>query len=91
MPRQELIDMTRSLVSHGAAGTMELADDVVRIPASAYTDEALFEREKKQIFRRLPLMVAPSCELPNPGDYKAMDICGVPLLLTRQKDGTVGA
>lgn len=91
MPRQELIDMTRSLVSHGAAGTMELADEVVRIPASAYTDEALFEREKKQIFRRLPLMVAPSCELPNPGDYKAMDICGVPLLLTRQKDGTVGA
>ena len=91
MSRQELIDMTRSLVAHGAEGTMELADEVVRIPASAYTDEALFEREKQQIFRRLPLMVAPSCELPNPGDYKAMDICGVPLLLTRQKDGAVGA
>ncbi|WFL77668.1 SRPBCC family protein [Altererythrobacter arenosus] len=91
MSRQQLIDMTRSLVAHGEAGTMELADDVVRIPASSYTDEALFEREKKQIFRRLPLMVAPSCELPNPGDYKAMDICGVPLLLTRQKDGSVGA
>ena len=70
---------------------MELADEVVRIPASAYTDEALFEREKRQIFRRLPLMVAPSCELPQPGDFKAMDICGVPLLLTRQKDGSVGA
>ena len=91
MSRQELIDMTRSLVAHGAAGTMEYAEDVVRIPAASYTDEALFEREKKQIFRRLPLMVAPSCELPNLGDYKAMDICGVPLLLTRQKDGTVGA
>ncbi|MEO1648886.1 MAG: aromatic ring-hydroxylating dioxygenase subunit alpha, partial [Pseudomonadota bacterium] len=25
------------------------------------------------------------------GDYKAMDICGVPLLLTRQRDGSVGA
>ena len=91
MSRQELIDMTRSLVEHGAAGTMELADEVVRVPASSYTDEELFEREKKQIFRRLPLMVAPSCELPEPGDYKAMDICGVPLLLTRQKDGTIGA
>mgnify|MGYP000178640513 CR=1 FL=1 len=30
-------------------------------------------------------------ELPEPGDYKAMDICGVPLLLTRQRDGSVGA
>jgi phenylpropionate dioxygenase-like ring-hydroxylating dioxygenase large terminal subunit len=91
MARNTLIEMTRSLIAHGDAGTMELADEVVRIPASAYTDEALFEREKRQIFRRLPLMVAPSCELPEPGDFKAMDICGVPLLLTRQKDGTVAA
>ncbi len=91
MSRQQLIDMTRSLVAHGTAGTMEYADEVVSVPASAYTDEALFEREKKQIFRRLPLMVAPSCEIPEPGDYKAMDICGVPLLLARQKDGTIAA
>lgn len=91
MARNTLIEMTRSLIAHGDAGTMELADEVVRIPASTYTDEALFEREKRQIFRRLPLMVAPSCEIPEPGDYKAMDICGVPLLLTRQKDGTVAA
>ena len=91
MAQDNLISMTRSLVAHGMAGTMELADDVVRIPAASYTDPDLFELEKKQIFRRLPLMVAPSCELPEPGDYKAMDICGVPLLLTRQKDGTVAA
>lgn len=89
MSREELVAMTRNLVAHGAADTMEYADEVVRVPASTYTDEALFEREKKNIFRRLPLMVAPSCELPNPGDYKAMDICGVPLLLARQKDGEV--
>lgn len=91
MSREKLIEMTRSLVAHGAADTMEYADEVVRVPASAYTDEDLFEREKRQIFRRLPLMVAPSCEIPQAGDYKAMDICGVPLLLTRKKDGTVGA
>lgn len=91
MAHDNLVSMTRSLVAHGMAGTMELADEVVRIPASTYTDPDLFELEKKRIFRRLPLMVAPSCELPEPGDYKAMDICGVPLLLTRQKDGTVAA
>ncbi|MBA4165471.1 MAG: (2Fe-2S)-binding protein, partial [Erythrobacter sp.] len=91
MSRETLVAMTRNLVAHGAADTMEYADDIVRVPASAYTDPALFEIEKKQIFRRLPLMVAPSCELPNPGDFKAMDICGVPLLLSRQKDGSMGA
>ncbi|MFL0355305.1 SRPBCC family protein [Erythrobacter sp. GH1-10] len=91
MSREELVSMTRSLVEHGAADTMNYADEIVRIPAASYTDPELFEREKRNIFRRLPLMVAPSCELPEPGDYKAMDICGVPLLLTRQRDGTVGA
>jgi phenylpropionate dioxygenase-like ring-hydroxylating dioxygenase large terminal subunit len=91
MSRQKLIAMTRSLIAHGAAGTMDYAETVLRVPASTYTDEALFAREKQQIFRRLPLMVAPSCELPRPGDYKAMDICGVPLLLSRQKDGSMGA
>ncbi len=89
MSRQTLIDMTRSLIAHGEADTMELADEVVRIPASAYTDPALFELEKKNIFKRLPLMVAPSCELPEPGDFKAMDICGVPVFLSRQKTGEV--
>jgi len=89
MSRDQLIAMTRSLIAHGEAGTIEQADDVLRVPASAYIDEDLFETEKKRIFRRLPLMVAPSCELPEPGDYKAMEICGVPLLLTRQKDGSV--
>jgi phenylpropionate dioxygenase-like ring-hydroxylating dioxygenase large terminal subunit len=91
MSRAELVAMTRSLIAHGDAGTMELADDVLQVPASAYTDEALFEQEKRRIFRRLPLMVAPSCEIPAPGDYKAMDICGVPLLPSRQPDGSVSA
>ncbi len=91
MSREELISMTRNLVAHGAADTMEYADGVVRVPASTYTDPELFELEKQNIFKRLPLMVAPSCELPEPGDYKAIDICGVPLLLTRQRDGSVGA
>lgn len=91
MPRDQLISMTRNLIAHGAADTMEYADDIVRVPASTYTDPDLYELEKRNVFRRLPLMVAPSCELPEPGDYKAMDICGVPLLLTRQRDGTVSA
>ncbi len=89
MSRQELIEMTRSLIAHGEADTMELADSVVSVPSSAYTDPALFEDEKNKIFKRLPLMVAPSCELPNPGDFKAMDICGVPVFLSRQKTGEV--
>ena len=38
MSRQQLLEMTRSLVEHGKADRMELGDDVVAIPASDYTD-----------------------------------------------------
>ena len=91
MAQAQLLDMTRSLIEHGRAETMELTDGVLKVPAASYTDPELFEREKRRIFRRLPLMLAPSCELPEPGDYKAMDVAGVPVLLTRQKDGSVAA
>ena len=89
--RVQLLEMTRSLIAHAQAGTIDQAPSVARIPVSAYTDPALFELEKKRIFRRLPLMLAPSCELPEPGSYKAMTVVGVPVLLTRQKDGSVAA
>jgi phenylpropionate dioxygenase-like ring-hydroxylating dioxygenase large terminal subunit len=91
MARDELIAMTRSLVAHGVAGTMELADAVLRVPAATYTDPERFEAEKARIFRRLPLMLAPTCELPEPGAYKAMEVAGVPVLLVRQRDGSVAA
>lgn len=91
MARDQLLDMTRSLIAHGKAGTMELADDIVRIPASAYTDPDLYELEKRRIFRRLPLMLALTCEVPEPGCYKAMEVAGVPVLITRRADGSVAA
>ena len=91
MSRVQLLEMTRSLIAHAQAGTIDQAPAVARIPVSAYTDPALFELEKKRIFRRLPLMLAPACELPEPGSYKAITVVGVPVLLTRQKDGSVAA
>ncbi|MEO9636160.1 MAG: aromatic ring-hydroxylating dioxygenase subunit alpha [Parasphingorhabdus sp.] len=91
MSRQQLLEMTRSLVEHGKADTMELTDDVVAVPVADYIDEDRFELEKDRIFKRLPLMMAPSCELPEPGCYKAMEMAGIPVLMTRQKDGTAQA
>lgn len=53
MPSPQLYEMTRSLIAHGRAGTMELADEVVKVAASSYTDPALFDLEKAKIFKRL--------------------------------------
>jgi len=65
------------------------AETTMNVPASAYTDPGIWEREMDSIFKRLPILVALSVELPKPGDYKAVEIVGKPLLITRLEDGSV--
>lgn len=91
MSRDLLFEMTRQLVDHGQNDTMALVDAPKSVPARNYTDREIFDQERKQIFRRLPLMLAPSCELRESGDYKTLEIAGVPVLLTRQSDGRAQA
>ncbi|MEM6833039.1 MAG: aromatic ring-hydroxylating dioxygenase subunit alpha [Sphingomonadales bacterium] len=91
MGKEILRDQLRELVAYGKANDVRLVDDIAKIPAASYTDPALFEAEKQKVFRRLPLMLAPSCEIPQPGMYKAMTVADVPVLITRKKDGSVGA
>ncbi|MEM7568661.1 MAG: aromatic ring-hydroxylating dioxygenase subunit alpha [Pseudomonadota bacterium] len=91
MSKEVLKGQLRDLIAHGEAGTMRQAESVIKIPARTYTDPERYELEKRQVFRRLPLMLAPSCELPEPGSYKAMTVADVPVLITRKKDGTIGA
>lgn len=78
----------RSIPPHDAA--VPTAIDARR-PASIFTDRARFELEQQQVFRRLPVVVAPSARLPEPGSVLAHDGYGVPLVLTRDRDGKVHA
>ncbi len=89
MSREQLIEMARHNIAHAEAGTIEQADDIARIPAEHYFDQERWALEMKQVFRRLPLMLAASCELAEPGDYKAIDAGGVPVLISRAKDGGI--
>ena len=91
MSRQRLIEMTVKNLADAAADRVDLAPDVYRVPAANYFDPDRFEAEKRGVFRRMPLILAPTAELPEPGDYKAMDAAGVPVLLARGQDGEVRA
>jgi len=91
MSREKLVFMAQDALDHSQAGTLAQADGVGKIKAEVYTDPKRFEREKSQIFRRMPLMLAAACEIPNAGDYKTMDPVGVPVLLVRGKDGQARA
>jgi len=60
-------------------------------PATIFTDAARYALEQEKVFRRLPVPVTLSARLAEPGTVLAHDGYGVPLVLTRDKDGQVRA
>ena len=91
MSRAQLVDMARDNLAHAREGTINLEPDVLRIPASHYYDAERWKNEMDRVFKRMPLLLAMSCELREPGDYKAMDAVDVPVLLCRGQDGQLRA
>ncbi len=70
---------------------MDLAEDVHRVPIEHYYDRDRWQAELRKIFRRIPLMLAASAEVPTVGDYKAMTAADVQVLITRTKSGEIKA
>ncbi len=89
--RKVLERTATEVLRHNEAGTFPLAPGVMRLDASVYACPDRFEKEKARIFRRYPQMLGLSCELPNAGDYKTLDIVGIPVLIVRGRDGQVRA
>ena len=61
------------------------------IPASNYIDPARYEAELEALFRRQPVIAAPVAVLDKTKSYYQVTIAGMPILLTRNKDGAVKA
>ena len=80
-----------TLLQHTAAGTFPLAADIMALDADHYTSRDRFAAEQQRIFRRVPLVLAASCELPKPGDYKTQEVAGIPVLLVRDRSGAAHA
>ena len=85
----ELDTIYGRIVDHLRNGTTDAAAGVLEVPAHHFTDPGHLARELA-VFRRLPLAVATSREIPDSGSFVTRDILGVPLLIVRQKDGGVG-
>jgi phenylpropionate dioxygenase-like ring-hydroxylating dioxygenase large terminal subunit len=79
-----MLDYVENKKTHQTTKTMT-------VPTSSYTDPDQWEAEMELIFKRVPLMLAFTAEMPKPGDYKAMDAVGLPILINRDKSGEVRA
>jgi len=60
-------------------------------PASFYTDETRYQLEKERLLKRAPIPLTLSAMLPEPNMAYAHNGFGVPIILTRDRDGEVHA
>jgi phenylpropionate dioxygenase-like ring-hydroxylating dioxygenase large terminal subunit len=81
--------LVRRLLDHIENGTTDLAESMLEVPADAYTSREHFEEELATLFLDQPLVLCLSGALPGPGTYRTVDLCGTPILLTRDADGRV--
>ena len=91
MSRAQLVAMAKRNLAHVKAKTIDQADEIYRVPATNYYDPERWRLEMDRIFKRLPLVLGFSAELREPGDYRALLVVDIPVLLTRTADGEVRA
>mgnify|MGYP003998070507 FL=1 len=76
---------TRALV-HFQEKTTDMAPGTMQQPVDAYINNDRYQAERERIFRQLPLALALTLELPEPGDYKAMTILETPIIICRNDE-----
>ncbi|MEZ4450172.1 MAG: SRPBCC family protein [Nannocystaceae bacterium] len=91
MEKATQIAMIERVLAHLEARTTDMIDAQGRVPSAWYLDPGRLERERAALFRRLPLCVGPSHLVRGPGDFLTHDVDGIPVLVSRDRDGRLGA
>ncbi len=89
--RAHRIDYMRRAIAHLKNKTSDLAPAPMANPARVYLDPERHALERRRLFRETPVLVCLSSDLAEPGAFKLFDETGVPLIVTRTKDGRVRA
>lgn len=89
--REQAMAMMRRLTVHLKNKTTDMADSTMEEPIDNYLDPELFQAEVELIFKRIPLPLALSAELPHKNSYKSLDAVGVPVVMTRDAKGVAHA
>ncbi|MBM3523139.1 MAG: aromatic ring-hydroxylating dioxygenase subunit alpha [Alphaproteobacteria bacterium] len=66
-------------------------DEAETLPPWCYTSEAFWRREVETIFTRGWYTVGRAERIPNPGDYFAFEVVGIPLIIVHGLDGRLRA
>lgn len=61
------------------------------MPAGFYTSDKIFAQEREKIFLTSWIFAGREDQVPNPGDYRAIETVGGPVILIRGEDGVLRA
>jgi phenylpropionate dioxygenase-like ring-hydroxylating dioxygenase large terminal subunit len=87
MVAMPLTELGKRVLANVDADRGDYTDAVLRVPASQYVDRELFAREVEVVFRRNPILVALSCDIPEAGDFTSIEIADRPIVVMRGEDG----
>ncbi|CAM5691855.1 Rieske (2Fe-2S) protein OS=Streptomyces griseorubiginosus OX=67304 GN=AQJ54_19580 PE=4 SV=1 [Streptomyces griseorubiginosus] len=89
--RREAAELVERVMAHYRDNTTHEAQEQWTEPVSNYLDADRWRRETDAVHRSVPLPLAMSSELPGPNTYKAIDVLGIPVLITRDRQGAIHA
>jgi phenylpropionate dioxygenase-like ring-hydroxylating dioxygenase large terminal subunit len=89
MDRQIELAVLDQFFDQHARRSTSMADKPRRNPAAAYVDLDRLRAEVDVLLRGRPTLVAFSPDLPATGEYRAVEVADVPLLLVRGEDAVV--
>ena len=87
MEKQERVRLLTALAEHIENKTTLDAKGVMRAPLSDFTCPELLAQEQQIYFRKTPLFMGFSLDLPKPNTYWADNTTGVPILMVRDHEG----
>lgn len=91
MERAEYDLLAKRLLTLEAQGSTEMSEQPMFLDTARFLDPVRHEQERRVLFLERPQLFAFSSDLPEPGDYVAQELAGVPVLVVRGDDGEVRA
>jgi phenylpropionate dioxygenase-like ring-hydroxylating dioxygenase large terminal subunit len=86
-----LTEVAQRLLANVDAERGDFGDEMLLVAVDSYRNPQRFDVEMERIFRRSPLMVALSCDIPDTGSFTSLDIADRPIVVIRGVDGVARA
>ncbi|MEM8731285.1 MAG: SRPBCC family protein [Pseudomonadota bacterium] len=91
MDKQTEVTLIKEIIGLAEQKSAYLDDAITHSPIARYASPERFEREHAMMFRRRPVVVAHGTELDGPRTFLTKTFLGLPVLLTRDDEGTAHA